>query len=69
MKYNKKKHKKAKWMTDGILKSINTKDILYKILIQTKADNGEIFNNLKDEFKVYRATLRRSIREAKRPIM
>ena len=36
VKFNKKKHKKSKWMTYGILKSINTKDILYKKLV--KAD-------------------------------
>ena len=53
-------------MTNAILKSINTKDILYKILIQTNIQNREIFNTLKEEFQVYRATLRRSIREAKR---
>ena len=32
VKYNKRKHMKSKWMTDDILKSINTKDKLYKIL-------------------------------------
>ena len=26
VRFNKKKHKKAKWLTNGILKSINTKD-------------------------------------------
>ena len=30
VKFNRKKHKMAKWMTNGILKSINTKDKLYK---------------------------------------
>ena len=30
VKFNKRKHKKSKWMTYGILKSINTKDKLYK---------------------------------------
>ena len=29
VKYCKNKHKLNKWMTNGILKSINTKDILY----------------------------------------
>ena len=37
VRFNKKKHKKAKWLTNGILKSINTKDKMYKILV--KADN------------------------------
>ena len=30
VKFNRKKHKKAKWMTNSRLKSINTKDKLYK---------------------------------------
>ena len=34
VKFNKKKHKKSKWMTYGILKSINTKDTLYKKLVK-----------------------------------
>ena len=66
VKYNKKKHKKCIWMTNGLLTSINTKDNLYKILMQTDTTNVELFNILKEEFKVYRATLRKGIREAKR---
>ena len=30
VRYQKRKHKKFKWMTTGILNSINTKDRLYK---------------------------------------
>ena len=30
----KRKHKKSKWMTSGILNSINTKDGLYKTLLK-----------------------------------
>ena len=30
VKYNKKKHNKSKWMTYALLKSINTKNQLYK---------------------------------------
>ena len=32
-------HKKSKWITNGILKSINAKDKLYKVLIQTNSAN------------------------------
>ena len=32
VRYDKKKHKSSKWMTNGILKSINTKDRMYKKL-------------------------------------
>lgn len=66
VKFDKRKHKKSKWMTNGILESINTKDKLYKILVQTDSHNEALFARLKNEFKIYRATLRRSIREAKR---
>ena len=53
-------------MTNGLLTSINTKYNLYKILMQTDTTNVELFNILKEEFKVYRATPRKGIREAKR---
>ena len=66
VKYNKKKHKKSKWMTNGILRSINTKDKLYKILVQADTQNEVIYNVLKNNYLTYRATLRRSIRQAKR---
>ena len=62
--FNKKKHKKAKWLTNGILKLINTKDKMYKKLM--KADNLDeaMYSNLKSEFNDYKMTLRRSINEA-----
>ena len=66
VKYNKKKHKKSSWMTYGILESINNKNILYKRFIQTDKNNIELFNTLKNEYHIYRARLRRTIREAKR---
>ena len=66
VKYDKKKHKKCKWMTSGILKSINMKDKMYKTLIQTDITNETLYNTLKETFKSYRTALRKSIREAKR---
>ena len=36
VKYQKKLHKKSKWILSGILKSINTKDRLYKVLIRNR---------------------------------
>ena len=33
--YQKRKHKKSKWMTTGILNYINTKDRLHKTLLKT----------------------------------
>ena len=64
--YKKKKHNKSCWMTYGILESINNKNKLYKRFIQTDKHNTEPFNTLKNEYHIYRARLRRTIREAKR---
>ena len=33
VRYQKRKHKKSKWLTTGILNSINTKDGLYETLL------------------------------------
>ena len=44
IKFKKKKHKKSKWMTDGILKLLNTKDLLYKRLVQTDTENTILYN-------------------------
>ena len=66
VKYQKKLHKKSKWISNGILKSINTKDRLYTILIQTDSANAVLYERLFEEFKQYRAELRRCIRKFKR---
>ena len=49
VRYQKKKHKRSKWLTNGILNSINTKDRLCKIWMQTDADDVELFNRRKEE--------------------
>ena len=59
-KFDKRKHKKAKWMTNGLLKSINNKDRLYKKLIRTDMDDLQ-YVTLKNEFTAFKNTLRRSI--------
>ena len=66
VKYKKKLHKKSKWITNGILRSINKKVKLYKTLIQTDLDNTVLYDRLKTEFKDYHASLRKIIRKAKR---
>ena len=66
VRYDKKKHKSSKWITNGILKSINTKDRMYKKLLKAKISNSESYATLKAEFKAYQSSLRRSIKEAKR---
>ena len=39
VRFNRKKHKINPWLTAGILKSINSKDKLYKTLVQTPKDS------------------------------
>ena len=53
MKFNKKKHKKSKWMTYGILNSNNKKDRLYKLLLKTDV-NSDKYAALKATFKLYK---------------
>ena len=53
-------------MTSALLKAINIKNQLYKKWIKTDVNNVEFYSRLKEEFKSYYYTLRRSIREAKR---
>ena len=65
VKFNRKKHKRAKWMTNGILKSINTKDKLYKKLVKMDMEDVQ-YTRLKAEFIHFKNTLRRSINAAKR---
>ena len=66
VKFHRKKHKKAKWITNGILKSINTKDKLYKKFVKMDVDGNAQYTTLKKEFNIFKNTLRRSINEAKR---
>ena len=48
VRFNKKRHKKAKWLTNRILKSINTKDIMYKTLIKTDIEDKVNYAKSKD---------------------
>ena len=65
VRFNKHKHKKSKWMTNGILKSIKTENTLYKKLVKANLDDEIAYANLKAEFTDYKKILRRSINEAK----
>ena len=55
----------AKCMTNGILKSINTRDKLYKNLVKMNVNNVQ-YTALKAEFTNFKDTLCRSIKSAKR---
>ena len=63
-KFKKYKHKKSPWMTFGIIKSIKSKDKLYKKLKSTHPDSND-YLALETNLKSYRATLQKSIRTAK----
>ena len=65
VKIRKYKHKREKWITYGILRSIKYKDKLYKTLRTTPTDSIT-YTTLKHNFTIYRAILKRSIRNAKK---
>ena len=65
-KFNRHKHKINKWITRGILKSINTKKKLYKQLVQTSTRNIDVYEHLKIRFIRFRNNLRQSIKDAKK---
>ena len=44
---------KSSWMTKGILNSVNTKNVLYKILIQADSQNADTYNNFKQKYINY----------------
>ena len=60
IKFNKYKHKKNKWITRGILKSIKTKNKLYKVLRQTDTEDVEAFESIKIGFNRFHNRLRQS---------
>ena len=66
-KFDKQKHHINKWITRGLLTSINSKNKLYKKLAQMRVDgNVETYNQLKIRFNRFRNILRQSIKDAKR---
>ena len=65
VRFDRKKHKINPWLTAGILKSINTKDKLYKTLLQTPKDSQN-YPALLSNLKSYKNIIRRSIMHAKR---
>ena len=65
VRFNRQKHKINPWLTAGILKSINSKDKLYKTLVQTPKDSIN-YPALLSNFRVYKNIIRQSIMHAKR---
>ena len=65
VRFNAKKHKKMPWITNGILKSINNRNKLYKKLKQSRIDSLDYIVK-KTDFNKYRNTLSKTITNAKR---
>ena len=63
VRFNKKKLKKAKWLTNGILKSINIKDKMYKILAKRDNVNEAAYTNLKAEFNPIQSGLFQTVND------
>ena len=64
VKFNKYKHKKSTWITQGLLKSIRYRDQLYKQL-RLSNPNSLHYDTLKFNLKTYNLILRKSIISAK----
>ena len=64
IKFNKYKHNKSKWITQGLLKSIHSREKLYARLKRLQPNTIE-HNTLLVNLKTYNNILKRSIRTAK----
>lgn len=64
VKYHKHKHKLSSWITNGIVKSIKYRDMLYKKLKLLAPESSEYMVN-KNNLNVYNKLLKRNIRIAK----
>jgi len=65
VKFNKYKHRKSKWITKGLMKSIYYRDKQY-VKLKSTSQNSPEYQPLLDRFKTYNAVLKRALREAKR---
>ena len=66
VKFNKYKHKKNKWISKGIIKSIEVMDKLYKLMTQHTIHDVEAHQYINNTFNIYRNRLKKLIRQAKR---
>ena len=64
VKFNKKKHKRDPWITYGILKSVNQKNLLFKRMKKTNVESP-LYDDRKQQFNSYKNLLRRLINQAK----
>ena len=68
VKYNKYKHKKSKWITRGLLRSLRFRDNLYKKIKLTNPASRE-YETLRINLKTYNKILRTSICAAKKTFL
>ena len=68
VKFNRIKHRKNSWVTQGLLNSINAKDKLDKRILQTPTDSPD-YQQLKTNVKIYKNIIRRTIMHAKEIII
>ena len=64
IKFNKYKHKKTKWITYGIIKSIKTRDTLYKELRKCNLGTDKHYT-LKINLQTYNKIIKNTIKQAK----
>ena len=64
VKFNKYKHKKSSWITQGLLKSIRYRDQLYKKLKLTNP-NSPNYDTIKTNLKTYNLILKQNVHSAK----
>ena len=64
VKFNKYKHKKSSWITQGLLKSIRYRNQLYKKLKLTNP-NSPNYDTIKTNIKTYNLILKQNIHSAK----
>ena len=64
-KFNKYKHKLKSWITKGILKSLKTKDKLYKKMISLKRTNNTSYESYKIKYDRFKQILHNILRAAK----
>ena len=64
-RYNKRKDKKEKWMTNELLKQINKKHDIY-VDWKTKSKTTEMYNTKKINIKIFEKIVNKNIIETKR---
>ena len=64
VKINKHKHKKSKWITQGIIRSITVRDKLYLNMKLSPKDSAE-YTTIKINLNTYNTILKRNIRQSK----